>query len=413
MNWFQRILSPKIETRSAPSPTTWDLLRTGGDFGSEAGMPVSPFLAENLSVVFGAVQAIAETVAMLPLCVYRKLPDGSRVEAPEHPVARIFSGDANPRQTATEFLEMAVAHCLLRGNGFAEIIRDGRGAPVALEPFHPDAVSLAYVAGTGRYVYQVSLQAGGTRRLLPEEVLHIKDRSDDGVIGKSRLHRARETFGSALAVERYAARTFRNGASMSGVLSHPDALGDEAATRLRKDFESNYSGSGNAGRVAVLEEGLKWSQVSVSPDDAQMLESRRFSTESLARIFRVPPPILGDYSGGNYASIVEIHRIFYSHCIQPWLNRLERALERALLSEDGRRHYEVEFDTDLLLRGDMLTRFQAYRISREIGVYSANELRKFEKQNPRTDPGGDEFFAPANMVSEQTGRPIADRGAVP
>jgi HK97 family phage portal protein len=399
-----------ITTEKRSSPTTWDLLRTGADYGVDAGVPVSAYLAENLSVVFGCVQVIAETVGMLPLCTYRKMEDGDRAGDTAHPVAVMFSGDPNERQTASEFIEMMTAHCLLRGNAYAEIVRNPRGAPVALAPFHPDHVSMVRIPRTGRYAYDVSLPEGGTRRLLPEEMFHLKDRSDDGVIGKSRLARARETFGTAIATERYAGSTFRNGASMSGVLSHPEAIGEEAATRLRKDFESTYSGADKAGKVAVLEEGLKWQQVSVSPDDAQMLESRKFSVEQLARIFRVPPPVLGDFQGGNYSSISEVGRWFYSHTIMPWLNRWERLIERALFSSIARPNYEVEFDTDLLLRGDMLTRFQAYRIAREIGVYNANELRRFEKQNKRTDPDGDVYFAPANMQPEQARQPVADRG---
>jgi HK97 family phage portal protein len=169
------------------------------------------------------------------------------------------------------------------------------------------------------------------------------------------------------------------------LLSHPEAIGEEAAARLQKDFKNTYSGADKAGTVAVLEEGLKWQQISVSPDDAQMLESRKFSTMALARIFRVPPPVIGEFEGGNYSSVSEIGRWFYSHCMMPWLNKWERLIEHSLLSAVGRRNYEFEFDCDLILRGDMLTRFQAYRIARETGIYNANELRKFEKQNPRTD----------------------------
>lgn len=402
----------KITTEQRSAPTSWDLLRTGADYGTGAGVPVSVNLAENLSVVFACVQVIAETVAMLPLHVYRKLGDGDRREDAANPVAEIFAGDANERQTANEFIETMTAHCLLRGNAYAEIVRDVRGAPVALLPVHPDHVSVVRVPRTGRFAYDVSLPEGGSRRLLPEEVLHLKDRSDDGVVGKSRLARARETFGSALATERYAARTFYNGASMSGVLSHPGELGEVAATRLRNDFDNKFVGAENAGKVAILEEGMKWQQVSVSPDDAQMLESRKFSTIALARIFRVPPPVIGDFEGGNYSSISEVGRWFYSHTIMPWLNKWERAIERSLFSSISRRSFEVEFDCDLLLRGDMLTRFQSYRIAREIGIYNANELRRFEKQNKRTDPAGDKYFEPANMQQEQTRRPIADRGVI-
>jgi HK97 family phage portal protein len=398
-------------TKERRSRSTWDLMQTGVDFATDVGIPVSPHLAENLSTVFACVQVISETVAMLPLHVYRKLAGGDRAEDPTHPIALIFSADANERQTATEFLEQMTAHCLLRGNAYAEIIRNSAGAPVALEPFHPDHVSIVRLQRTGRYAYDVSMPEGSTRRLLPEEMLHLKDRSDDGVVGKSRLARARETFASALATERYAGSTFRNGASMSGVLSHPEHLGEEATKNLRQSFHDAYSGADKAGSVAVLEEGLKWQQISVSPDDAQMLESRRFSTEALARIFRVPGPVIGDMQGGNYSSLVELGRWFHQHTIMPWLNKWERLIERSLLSTAARRSYEVEFDADLLLRGDMLQRFQSYRIAREIGVYNANELRRFEHQNARTDPEGDKYFAPANMQQEQTGQPIADRGA--
>lgn len=399
-----------ISTEKRSAPTTWDLLKTGADYGSDAGVPVSPFLAENLSVVLASVNAVAETTAMLPLGVFRKLEGGDRLGDPAHPVAQIFNGSANDWQTGSELVEMMTAHCLLRGNAYAEIKRDGRGVPVALVPYHPDHVSLVRIPRTGRYRYDVSLPEGGTRNLLPEEMLHLKDRTDDGIIGKSRLQRARETFGTAIATERYAATTFKNGASMSGVLSHPEALGEEAAARLKKDFQQTYTGSDKAGSVAVLEEGLKWMQVSVSPDDAQMLESRKFSVEALARVFRVPPPVIGSYEGGNYSSIQEVGKWFYAHTICPWLTRWENLIQRSLLSEVGRRNYEVEFDADLLLRGDMLTRFQAYRIGREIGTYNANDTRRFEKLNKRTDPGGETFFEPRNMAPEQTRQPVADRG---
>ena len=398
-----------ISTEARSQPTSWDLLKLG-DVPTDGGTYVSAYFAENLSVVFACTQAIAESCAMLPLRVYRKMPDGSRLEEPAHPVARLFSGDPTPSLTASELIEMMTAHCLLRGNAYAEIVRDGRGAPIGLTPFPPDLVGVVHVRSTGRYAYDVFLPSGGTRRILPDDMLHIKDRSDDGIVGKSRLTRTRETLGIALASERYAGSTFRNGAAMSGILSHPDHLGEEATKNLRDSFKATYGGAYKAGAIAVLEEGLKWQQISVSPDDAQMLETRRFSVEQLSRIFRVPGPIIGDFSGGNYSSIVEVTRWFYTQTLQPWLNKWERTIERALLSEASRRSYEVEFDVDLLLRGDMLTRFQAYRIAREVGLYSANELRRFENANPRTDPDGDTYLTPANMQPEQTRQPVADRG---
>lgn len=399
----------RVEKRAAPS--SWDLMR-GVGVESEAGVYVSPHVGENLSAVFGCVQVISETVATLPLVVYRREGDGVRSADRQHPVARLFLREPNALQTAPEFLEMVTAHCLLRGNGFAEIVRDARGAPAELIPLHPDHVGVMRIPGTRRVVYDYSDPiTGGTRRLLADEVLHLKDRSDDGIVGKSRLQRARETFGTAIAVERHAANTFKNGATLSGVLSHPENLGEDASERLRKSFEEIHKGTGNAGKVAVLEEGLKWQSISVAPEDAELLESRKFGVETIARIYRVPPPVIGDLSHGNYSNTVELNRMFAIHCIRPWLTKWERAIERALFSEEGRRQYEAEFDMDELTRGDMLARWQSYRIMREIGGASANEIRAWEKINRRDDPGGDEFLSPMNMASEQTGRPASDRAA--
>jgi HK97 family phage portal protein len=409
---MMRNASIEIGTEKRSQPTSWDLLRlTPGALGENwLYGQTAAYLAENLSVVLACVQAIAETVAMLPLHVYRTNADGSRTDEPNHPVAALFSGNVSEWQTGNEFLETQLANCLLQGNAYAEIIRDGRGAPTGLTAFPPGAVFMVYLPGLNTYAYDLMpLHGMGSRRILPADMLHLKDRSDDGIIGRSRLSRARETFGSALSTERFANKTFENGASMSGILSHPDKLGQEAAENLRRSFSETYSGVDNAGKVAVLEEGLKWQQISVSPEDAQMLESRRFSVEEIARIFRVPPPIIGDFGGGNYAALQEISRWFYTQSIQPWLNRWERLIEASLFSDATRRQFEVEFDADLLLRGDMLTRFQAYRIGRETGLYSANDLRRFENLNPRTDPEGDDFLTPTNMQPEQTGRPAGDR----
>ena len=393
----------RTEKRSAP--TSWDLMR-GFGIDTEAGTPVSPNLAENLSAVYAAVQVISETVASLNLQVLRRIEDGVRQAAPAHPVARIFHGDANEHQTALEWLELMQAHCLLRGQSFSEIIRDERGAPVALLPVHPDMVSVLRIPGTRRVVYDVTdWERGSTRRLLPEEVFHLKDRSDDGIIGRSRLERARESFGTAIAVERHAAATFRNGASMSGIVSHPETLGPDAAKTLRESLQAIYGGHRNAGRIGVLEEAMTWQSVGISPENAELLASRRFSVEAIARIFRVPPPLLADLSHGNYSNVVELNRAFSIHCIRPWLRRWERTIEHSLLSEEGRRTYEVEFDADELVAGDLLQRWQAYRIMREIGAASANEIRMWEKVNKRSDDDANAYLSPLNMNREQAGEP--------
>lgn len=389
------------ERRSAP--TSWDLLHADR-WPSESGSPVSPFIAENLSAVFGCVQIISETIATLPPVVYRRSADG-KFAAPNHPVSRLFR-QPNSLQTPPEFIEMMQAHCLLRGNAYAEIVRDDRGSPVELIPLHPDRVAVLRIPNTRKVVYDVSeIDGTRTRRLLAEEVLHLKDRSEDGIVGRSRLHRCRETFGTAISTERFAAFTYKNGATMSGVLTHPDHVGDTALQNIKNSLELNHAGVEKARSILVVEEGLKWESISVSPEDAQMLESRRFSVEQICRLYRVPPPVAGDLSHGTYSNVEQLGRWFFTHTITPWLTKWERTIERALFSEEARRTHEVEFDADMLVRGDMLQRFQAYRIGREVGLYSANDLRKFENLNPRTDPDADAFLSPMNMQSEQKGQP--------
>lgn len=382
-------------------PTSWDLM-AGRVIDAEAGVPVGPVAAENLSAAFASVQLIAQTIASLPLIVYRRAADGSRTEAPQHAVARLFSGDVNEHQTRSDFLETMQAALLWHGNAYAEIIRDGAGLPARLVPLQPALVSVIRASGNhqGRRLrYDVTDLDGGTRRLLAEEVLHIRDRSDDGLVGKSRLQRAREAFGTAIATERHAASTFRNGVRLSGVLSHPDQIGNEASENIRRSFVENYGGSGNAGSVAVLEEGLKWQSISVAPEQSELLESRKFTVESVCRLFGVPPQLIGATQASNYANMTEASRHFARFCVVPWCTRWEQALARALFSEADRASHEIELNVDELLRGDPLQRAQTWRVLREIGAVSANEVRREEGWNPRADAGGDEFLSPMNMNS--------------
>jgi HK97 family phage portal protein len=400
MGLLERIFG-RVEKRS--TLTSWDLM-TGRVPDTGAGVAVTPVLAENLSAVFACTQIIAETVATLPPVVYRKTGDGKEPD-PGHPVARLFNDEPNSLQTPVEFLEQMTAHVLLRGNAYAEIVRDARGAPAELIPLHPDRVSVLRVPGTLRILYDVSDMDGGTRRLVAAEIFHLRDRSDDLFVGKSRLARARETFSIAEATERFAASTYRNSARLSGVLSTPEGLSDTAVENIKNSFAFRFGGADKAGILAVLEEGLKWQSISVSPQDAEMLASRRFSVEQIARIFRVPPPVIGDLTHGTYSNVEELGRWFAMHTVSPWLCRWESAIEKQLFSEAGRRDHTVEFDTDELLRGDQLKRFQCYRIGREIGLYSANELRTYESLNKRGDPDTDAYLSPLNMSVEQANAP--------
>src|SRR5690606_255056 len=186
---------------------------------------------------------------------------------------------------------------------------------------------------------------------------------------------------------------------------HPEQIGPEAAKTLRESLQSLYGGSENAGRIGVLEEGMDWQALSATPHDAELSEARRLAVLEVCRVFNVPAPLLNELSNANYSNLVELRRQFAAGTIQPWLVKWEQAIRRDLFSEEGRRGFEIEFDMDLLVRADFLQRLQGYRIGRETGLYSANDLRRFENLNKRTDADADTFLSPMNMQPEQTAAP--------
>jgi HK97 family phage portal protein len=399
MGIWTRLFGTKAEKRGAP--TTWDLLRANA-LPTAAGGIVTPVLIEGLSAAFSAVQIIAETIGFLPLVTYRREATGVRQVDAVHPVARLFCRAPNDLQTPAEFVTMMQANCLLHGAAYAEIVRDGAGRPEALWPLNPGQVAMMRIPGTRRVVYEVSDEVG-SRRLLPAEIFCIRDRWDDPFVPRSRLDRAREAVAGALATERFAAATWRNGARPSGVVSHPEQIGPEAAKTLRESLQALYGGADNAARLAVLEEGMSWTSVAATPHDAELSEARRIGVLEVARVFNIPAPLLNELTNANYSNVVEMRRQFAAGTIQPWLVRWEQAVMRDLFSEEGRRSHEAEFDMDLLVRADFLQRLQGYRIGREVGLYSANDLRRFEHLNPRTDPEADAYLAPLNMAREQKG----------
>lgn len=399
MGIINRIFGRKAETRAS----SWDLLGQMG-LPSLTGGFVSPALIEGNAAAFNAVQLIAESVGSLPLHIYRKAADDSREMDATHPVARLFSDGPNDLQSPAEFVTMMQAHCLFHGGAYAEIERDDQGKPVALWPIHPGQIAIERIPGTRRIRYAVSDEVS-TRRLLPGEVLAIRDRWDDPFTPRSRIDRAREALGGVIATERFSAAVWRNGARLSGIVTHPEQIGPEAAKTLRESLQSLYGGADNAGRIGVLEEGMGWQEISATPHDAELSEARRLAVLEVCRVFNVPAPLLNELSNANYSNLVELRRQFAAGTIQPWLVKWEQAIRRDLFSEEGRRGFEVEFDMDLLVRGDFLQRLQGYRIGRETGLYSANDLRRFENLNPRKDADADAFLSPMNMQSEQTGAP--------
>lgn len=366
--------SRKPETRAENDPSWAALIPSG----TSAGLPVSPGNAETISTVFSCVQSIAETIGGLPLLVYRKESNGDRARAPDYPLYRILHDQPNERQTALEFREQLTAHVLLWGNAYAEIRSDAAGNVTSLEPIHPRNVTVLQLP-SGRIRYDVAdPQTGKVRPLLADEVLHLKDRTDNGIVGKSRIQVAREMLGGVLAAQEHGNRAWANGARLSGVLQTPNVMTDESIGRLRESWNAQFSGTGNSGKTAILENGLTYEQLSMSNEDAQWLQSRQFSVEEVCRIFRVPPVLVADLRHANFSNSVEMNRWFVTHTLRRWLTMWEEGCERSLLGPLARTRYFIEHNVEGLLRGDAKGRADYYKEGIETGWLLRSEARRLE-----------------------------------
>lgn len=363
---------------------SWDALRGGVDTGSGI---VNPRVAENLSTVLACVGAISSAMASLPAFVYRSLPRGREIDD-GHPVARLITNGPNTHQTWADFIEWVLASALLRGNALSEIVTDGRGAVTALRPVPWEWVTVAMLPN-GRLVYDVadiSTIYGGTgrvRRLLQDEVFHLRDRSDDGLIGRSRLQRAASVVQAGLSMQDFAVALYRNGINPSGALEVEGKLDQTQHQLLAQRFREAFAGPTKAAKALVLDQSMKWKQISISPEDAEFLASRRFTVEELARLFNVPPPMAGDLTHGSFANVETLLRFFATGTLTPWVRKLEAEFSRSVFSAASRSTHHLELDLSGLLRGDPAQRWQAWKIAVEANILTPDEVRAEEGWNPR------------------------------
>ena len=382
--------------------------RVGGGWsflfgGTTSGKVVNERTAMQTSAVYACVRILAESVAGLPLHVYERTANGSKSTKPSHPLYRLLHDEPNREMTSFVFRETLMSHLLLWGNAYAQIIRDGRGVPIALYPLLPDRMAVdRNESGELVYTYQSDK---GQVKLRRENVLHIPGLGFDGLIGYSPIAMAKNAVGLALATEDYGATFFANGANPGGVLEHPGVIKPEQADRLRESWQSQFGGA-NAHKVAVLEEGLKFHQMSIPPEQAQFLETRKFQINEIARIFRVPPHMVGDLEKSSFSNIEQQSLEFVKYTLDPWVVRWEQSLQQALILPSEKATIFIKFNLDGLLRGDYQSRMQGYSTGIQNGFMSVNDVRGLEDMNLLTaEEGGDLHFVNGNMVK------LADVGA--
>ena len=372
---------------------------------SSSGKRVNERSAMQMTAVYSCVRILSEAVASLPLHIYEQ-EDGQSKKATDHPLFFLLHDEPNPEMTSFVFRETLMTHLLLWGNAYAQIIRNGKGEVVALYPLMPDRMKVDRDEnGQLYYEYQVStadpkVNPAGTVRLAPEDVLHVPGLGFDGLVGYSPIAMAKNSIGMAIACEEYGAKFFAHGAAPSGVLEHPGVLKDPS--KLRDSWQATFGGSANSGKVAVLEEGVKYTPISIDPQQAQFLETRKFQINEIARIFRVPPHMVGDLEKSSFSNIEQQSLEFVKYTLDPWVSRWEQAMTKILLTPEEKKKYTIKFNVDGLLRGDYQSRMNGYAIARQNGWMSANDIRRLEEMDPiPEEAGGDLYLVNGNMLPLQ------------
>lgn len=362
-----------------------------------SGKPVNERTAMQTTAVYACVRILAEAVASLPLHVYEYQDDGGKKLVHDHPLYYLLHDEPNPEMTSFVFRETLMSHLLIWGNAYAQIIRDGAGRVLGLYPLLPDKMDVQRDdKGNIYYVYSRNSDENpmfkeyGDIRLKAEDVLHIPGLGFDGLIGYSPIAMAKNAVGMTLACEEYGASFFANGANPGGVLEHPGVLKDPS--KVRESWNSVYRGVNNAHKIAVLEEGMKYQQIGIPPEEAQFLETRKFQINEIARLYRIPPHMVGDLDKSSFSNIEQQSLEFVKYTLDPWVIRWEQSLQRSLLLPGEKGKYFIKLNVDGLLRGDYQSRMNGYAVGRQNGWFSANDIREMENMNPIPDEQGGNMY---------------------
>ena len=397
------IFSGLFKSRDHPKDAT-----TGSAYhffmgNSTSGKTVTERSAMQMTAVYSCVRILAEAIAGLPLQLYRYTDTGDKEKAIEHPLYLLLHDEPNPEMTSFIFRETLMTHLLLWGNAYAQIIRNGKNEVLSLYPLMPNRMTVDRDEhGRLYYSYQMQTDDGadmkqGTVVLSPQDVLHIPGLGFDGLVGYSPIAMAKNAIGLAIATEEYGSKFFANGATPGAVLEHPGLIKDPE--KVRESWNAAFRGSGNANKVAVLEEGMKYTPISIAPEQAQFLETRKFQIDEIARIFRVPPHMIGDLEKSSFNNIEQQSLEFVKYTLDPWVCRWEQAMNRSLLNEKEKSGYFIKFNVDGLLRGDYQSRMNGYAVGRQNGWLSANDIRELENMDQIPDEdGGNLYLINGNMT---------------
>ena len=381
-------------TLANPDQTLIDFFGRGSR--TTSGTKVDEITALRYSAVWACVLVLSQSLATLPLKVYRRSADGGKEIAFDHWAYDLLHSRPHPELTSYNWRSVAQGHVTTWGNSYSRIVTDARGRVTDIWPLLPDRMRV--IRSNGRKFYKYDKDRNGQPETLDEsEVLHIPGFGYNGETGYSVIGLHREAVGLGLSTEEFGARFFGNGTHPGAVLENVGKMKDEAFKRLKEQMTEKYAGLGKAHKLLVLEEGMKLSPIGIPPEDAQFLETRKFQRNEIASIFRVPPHMIADLEKATFSNIEQQSIDFVTNTLQPWVTLWEQELDRQILTDVDRENgIFIEFSLAGLLRGDIKARYESYAIARQNGWLSANEIRTLENMNPIE--GGDEYLIPMNMT---------------
>jgi HK97 family phage portal protein len=393
MNMLER-LRRWIAPRASFDDDDADLVVAGGKKANASGLLLTGDAPLTISAVWSAVRIISEAMGSMPVQVIERRGD-RRDALDNHPAALLLSVSPDEEISGVDFIETAVSHALLWGNGYASIRRELNGAPRALQLLQPHRVKVKRTE-SGELVYEVRDDYGYTDTVPAADMLHFRGLGYDGLVGYSVVTYARQSFGMSSAMETFGASFFGNGTAPAGVLSTEAKLDQVTIESMRRQWEEVHKGSRKANKTAILGGGLKWTPMTMPMTDAQFLESRRFQILEISRWFRVPPHMLGELERATHTNVEQMAIDFVGNCLLPWVRRFESECNLKLLGRNQRAFQRVRFNMSGLLRGDLKSRYEAYAIGRQNGWLSANDVRRLEDMNPI--PGGDDYHVQTNLA---------------
>lgn len=370
------------------SPPGWWMRMFGRPTSS--GVSVDETSALRFAVVYSCIRVISESVAQIPLKVYERLPTGGKREATWHPLYELLHDWPNDDMTSFTWREAMTAHLCGWGNCYSFIDFGGNGRPKSIELLAPDRVRPKQLDKNDLLVYEVTDRKGQKKQYLKEQILHVPALGYDGILGYSPIRMAAEAIGTGMAAQEHIGAFFKNGAVPALVLTHPNQMSQEAQERFRENWSNMYGGRGNAYKTAILEEGMGLQTLSISPDDAKLIDVMKLSRSQIAGIFRVPAHMINDLDKATFSNVDQLSLEFVKFSLMPWLTRMEQVFNRRLLLPSERGKYFCQFVTDGLLRGDSKSRNEAHRVAIVGGWKSINEVRAEENLEPIAN--GDKHF---------------------